>query len=72
MNRTNNFVYFEKSSDGLYECNNSTQKNLTREQLDLLNNLYTNYITVKHPYSHWLADDYDKAMINNISIAREY
>ena len=40
-------------------------------QLDLLNSLYTNYNAVRHPYSHWSADDYDIAMINDISVARE-
>ena len=37
-----------------------------------LNDLYNAYHGVRHPYSHWSADDYDTAVITSIEVAREY
>ena len=70
-NGTNNFAYFDKTSNGRYECNSSSKDKLTKKQLEFLNDFYTNYNRVRHPYSHWSADDYDTAMIENIEKARE-
>ena len=70
-NGTNNFAYFTKTDDGKYECNNPAKDNLSEEQVEFLNQFYTNYNRVRHPYSHWSADDYDTAMIDNIEKARE-
>lgn len=39
------------------------QKSLTDKQRDLLNDMYNDYNQV---YSHWFADDYDTAMIDNL------
>lgn len=44
---------------------------MTDKQRDLLNDMYNNYNQVRHIYSHWSADDYDTAMIDNLSKARE-
>lgn len=71
-NGTNNFSYFSKTADGRYECNNASKDKLSEKQLDFLNEFYTNYNGVRHQYSHWSADDYDTAMIDNIEKAREY
>ena len=68
---TNNFAFFSKNSSGMYECNNRNTGKLNANQLDFLNRLYTQYNRVRHPYSHWSADDYDTATIDNIVKARE-
>ena len=39
---------------------------------NVLNDLYNAYHGVRHPYSHWSADDYDTAVITSIEVAREY
>lgn len=70
-NGKNNFSYFSKGDDGRYECNNSAKNSLTNKQMELLNELYNDYNKVRHIYSHWSADDYDTAMIDNLSKARE-
>lgn len=67
----NIFSYFSKTSSGRYECNNASKDKLTNEQVEFLNDFYTNYNKVRHPYSHWSADDYDTATIENIVKARE-
>ena len=70
-NGTNYFSYFNKGNDGKYECNNPAQNVLSKKQRDFLNNFYTNYNAVRHPYSHWSADDYDTAVITDMTTARE-
>lgn len=70
-NGTNNFSYFNKTDDGRYECNNASKNKLSEKQLKFLNEFYTNYNRVRHPYSHWSADDFDTAMIDNLGKARE-
>ena len=70
-NGTNNFSYFNKTATGKYECNNAAIDKLSEKQVDFLNEFYTNYNSVRHPYSHWSADDYDTAMIDSIENARE-
>lgn len=70
-NGTNNFSYFNKTATGRYECNNVAIDTLSEKQVDFLNEFYTNYNSVRHPYSHWSADDYDTAMIDSIEKARE-
>lgn len=70
-NGANNFSYFNKTIDNKYEFNKSTKEMLSKEQLNFLNEFYTNYKNVRHPYSHWSADDYDTPTINNIEVARE-
>lgn len=70
-NGTNNFSYFCKEDDGKYKCNSHKKNLLSIAQLDFLNDLYTNYNSVRHPYSHWSSDDYDTAVIPNIETARD-
>lgn len=70
-NGTNNFSYFNKTDDGRYECNSASKDKLSEKQLKFLNEYYTNYNRVRHPYSHWSADDFDTAMIDNLGKARE-
>lgn len=67
----NNFSYFSKNSDGLYECNSRNVVKLSIDQLNFLNNLYTQYNSVRHPYSHWSADDTEVAVITDIATARK-
>lgn len=68
---TNNFSYFSKNSVGLYECNSKNTVKLTEEQLGLLNKLYTQYNGVRHPYSHWSANETETAVIMDIASARQ-
>lgn len=67
---TNNFGFFTKNDEGLYKCNNKNVSKLNRQQLDYLNKFYTQYNKVRHPYSHWSADDSETAVITNINEAR--
>lgn len=67
----NHFSFFSKNSDGLYECNHNSKNLLSPEQLVYLNTLYTQYNSVRHPYSHWSASDIDTAVITDIATARE-
>ena len=67
----NNFSYFDKNDVGRYECTSAAKDSLTSNQVEFLNDFYTNYNRVRHPYSHWSADDYDTATIDNIVKARE-
>lgn len=71
-NGTNNFAYFQKNKNGTYECNNSAKNILSQVQQDYLNKLYTSYNAVRHPYSHWSADDYDTAVIPDMKTARDH
>ena len=66
----NNFSYFDKVGHK-FICNNSKRNLLNANQLDYLNKLFTRYNSVRHQYSHWSADDYDTAVIENISDARD-
>lgn len=50
-----------------YQCGPSV---LTREQLIYLNDLYNAYNGIRHPYSHWSADDTD--VITKIEVAQDY
>ena len=68
---TNNFSYFSKNSSGLYECNSKNVDRLSKKQLDFLNKLYTQYNSVRHPYSHWSANDIDTAVITDMATARQ-
>ena len=68
----NNFGYFNKDSSGHFECNVNETKVLNSQQQMFLNELYNAYHGVRHPYSHWSADDYDTAVITSIEVAREY
>lgn len=67
----NKFSYFSKNMAGKYECNSSNVAILDSKQKDFLEQLYNNYNTVRHPYSHWSADDYDTAVITDMETARE-
>lgn len=67
---TNNFGFFTKNDEGLYECNNRNVSKLNKQQLDYLNKFYTQYNSVRHPYSHWSADDSETAVITDINEAR--
>jgi ribonuclease HI len=68
---TNNFAFFLKNAVGLYECNSKNSNLLSLPQLNYLNSLYTQYNSVRHPYSHWSASDIDTAVITDIDTARQ-
>lgn len=68
----NIFSFFDKLSDGRYECNSKSTSVLTGDQLIYLNDLYNAYNGIRHPYSHWSADDYDTAVITKIEVAQDY
>ena len=68
----NNFSFFDKLPNGRYECNSRNTSVLTGEQLIYLNDLYNAYNGIRHPYSHWSADDYDTAVITKIEVAQDY
>lgn len=69
-NGKNRFSFFSKNSVGLYEYNGDKTL-LSLQQLDYLNRLYTQYNSVRHPYSHWSASDVDTAVITDIATARD-
>lgn len=69
-NGGNNFAFFSKNAAGLYECNSRSRSVLSTQQLNYLNNLYTKYKSVRHPYSHWSVSDVDTAVITSIDEAR--
>ena len=71
-NGKNNFGYFNKNASGRFECSSNKISTLSAQQLVLLNDLYNAYYSVRHPYSHWSADDYDTAVITTNEVAREY
>lgn len=71
-NGKNNFAYFDKNPSGRYEYNSKNFSVLTSHQQTFLNDLYNAYHGVRHPYSHWSADDYDTAVITTIDTARDY
>lgn len=71
-NGKNNFGYFNKDSSGRFACNAKQTSVLNSQQQTFLNDLYNAYYSVRHPYSHWSADDYDTAVITSIEVAREY
>ena len=68
---TNNFSFFSKNTAGLYECTSSKKNLLSLVQLNYLNTLYTQYNSVRHPYSHWSASDSETAVIADIGTARQ-
>ncbi len=70
-NGTNKFSYFSKNSVGMYECNSKKTGKLNAKQIDYLNKLYTQYNSVRHPYSHWSASDEDTAVITDCAYARD-
>lgn len=69
-NGTNNFSYFSKNAIGGYVCNTTGNGSLVTDQTDYLNDLYTNYNKVRHPYSHWAYEDVDCAVITEMTEAR--
>lgn len=71
-NGKNNFGYFNKNDCGRFECNSSNVSKLNTQQQVYLNDLYNAYHSVRHPYTHWSADDYDTAVITTIETARDY
>lgn len=68
----NNFSFFDKNASGRYECNSGKKAILSGDQLSYLEDLYNAYNKIRHPYSHWSADDYDTAVITKMEIAQEY
>lgn len=70
-NGKNNFAFFSKNAAGFYECNNKNKNLLSPPQLNYLNLLYTKYNGVRHPYSHWSANDVETAVIMDIATARQ-
>lgn len=68
----NNFSFFDKKTNGRYECNTGNKSVLSNAQLVYLDDLYNAYNKLRHPYSHWSADDYDTAVITSIETAQDY
>ena len=66
----NKFSYFSKNYVGKYVCNSRAVVKLNAKQSDYLNRLYTQYNSVRHPYSHWSASDLDTAVITDCESAR--
>ena len=66
----NKFSYFSKNDVGKYVCNSRAVVKLNAKQRDYLNRLYTQYNSVRHPYSHWSASDLDTAVITDCESAR--
>ena len=66
----NKFSYFSKNDVGKYVCNSRAVVKLNAKQSDYLNRLYTQYNSVRHPYSHWSASDLDTAVITDCESAR--
>lgn len=71
-NGKNNFSYFGKNSSGGYFCSSGQVSKLSNEQKDFLNVLYNKYHGIRHPYTHWSADNYDTAVITSIEKAKNY
>ncbi|MCD8057042.1 MAG: viroplasmin family protein [Bacteroides fragilis] len=71
-NGKNNFSFFNKNTSGRYECNSAKKSKLTGDQLLYLDDLYNAYNKIRHPYSHWSADDYDTAVITEMEVAQDY
>lgn len=68
----NNFSYFNKDDSGKYRCTSNAINKLSDKQKSFLEELYNAYNGVRHPYSHWSAEDYDTAVITSIDVAREH
>lgn len=67
----NNFSFFSRDAAGLYECNSRSVNLLSAPQLAYLNTLYTEYNSVRHPYSHWSVSDVDTAVITDLTTVRK-
>ncbi len=68
-NGANNFSYFTKVGS-VYQYSGNNKSKLDMRQLNYLNDFYNNYNSVRHPYSHWSANEVDVAVITDISEAR--
>lgn len=68
-NGSNNFSYFTKVGS-VYQYSGNNKSKLEVHQLDYLNDFYNNYNSVRHPYSHWSANEVDVAVITDIGEAR--
>lgn len=68
-NGANNFSYFTKI-DHMYKYSGNNKDRLSLDQLNYLNNFYNNYNKIRHPYSHWSANEEDVAIITDINEAR--
>lgn len=68
----NNFAYFNKNASGKFECTSKEVLKITTLQQKFLNELYSAYHGIRHPYTHWSVDDYDTAVITTIETAKEY
>ena len=69
-NGANNFSYFTKVGN-VYQYSGNNKSKLDVDQLNYLNDFYNNYNRVRHPYSHWSANEVDVAVITDISEARD-
>jgi len=67
----NNFSYFNKNQVGRYYLNNPSKSLLNKDQLALLEEIYNQYNSVRHKYSHWSFDEVDTAVVETIEEARE-
>ena len=67
----NNFSYFNKdTSTGKYYYNSSNNC-LSKEQIDVLNDIYNYYNKIRHPYSHWSQNSIDVQVITEMGVARD-
>lgn len=67
----NNFAFFdENETTGNFEYNLSAV-GLSSNQIDYLNQLYSSYNKMRHPYSHWSENSMDTHVITDIKIAHD-
>ena len=67
----NNFAFFdENETTGNFEYNSSAV-GLSSNQIDYLNQLYSSYNKMRHPYSHWSENSMDTHVITDIKTAHE-
>lgn len=67
----NNFAFFnENKITGNFEYNSSVS-GLSHNQIDYLNELYSRYNKMRHPYSHWSENSMDTHVITDIKTAHD-
>lgn len=67
----NNFAFFnENKTTGNFEYNSSAV-GLSPNQIDYLNQLYTRYNKMRHPYSHWTENSMDTSVITDIKTSHD-
>lgn len=67
----NKFSYFSKNKTTSRYYYNSKPKDLSEQQIDLLNDIYNFYNQIRHPYSHWSQNSIDAQVITEMRVVRE-